>query len=220
MSVVATGSIRNLRGQREVELRGTVLTNWEQLFRLLSPSSGTILKLTGGGPQPFTVRGSLGSVQRQSAAVDSVKLPFPKQWQSPPSESNSPRQQFIALPLNSQQSIRHGLVRWLPQIRAETTLSWQAGHVADFPLGPGTLPIQLVEGQLAFGPFEIPVSGGTIRGSPWIQLQPSPGELVLPPGRFIERVALTPPLCDQWLSWLSPIMRSCLLYTSPSPRDS
>lgn len=208
VSVVATGSIRNLRGQREVELRGTVLTNWEQLFRLLSPSSGTILKLTGGGPQPFTVRGSLGSVQRQSAAVDSVKLPFPKQWQSPPSESNSPRQQFIALPLNSQQSIRHGLVRWLPQIRAETTLSWQAGHVADFPLGPGTLPIQLVEGQLAFGPFEIPVSGGTIRGSPWIQLQPSPGELVLPPGRFIERVALTPPLCDQWLSWLSPIMRS------------
>ncbi|MBT3212562.1 MAG: hypothetical protein HN345_11205 [Planctomycetaceae bacterium] len=209
MSVVATGSMRDLSGQREVELGGTILTNWQQLVRLLSPSSGTMLKLTGGGPQPFTVRGSFGPVQGKSAAGDSVTLPLPDQWRSPTQESNLPRQQYIALPLQQQQQgIHEGLAKWLPQIRAETTLSWQSGQIADFPLGPGTLPIQLVEGQLAFGPFAIPVSGGTVRGSPWIQLFPPPGEVVLPPGRLVERVALTPPLCDQWLSWLSPIMRS------------
>ena len=208
VSVVATGSIRDLRGQREVELGGTVLTNWEQLVRLLSPSSGAILKLTGGDPQPFTMRGSFGPVQGKAAADDSVTLPLPDQWRSPTPESNSPRQQFIALPLKQQQDIHHGLANWLPQIRAETTLSWQAGHIADFPVGPGTLPVRLVEGQLAFGPFAIPVSGGTVRGSPWIQLFPPPGKVVLPPGRLVERVALTPPLCDRWLSWLSPIMRS------------
>ena len=208
MSVVATGSINDLRGQREVELGGTILTNWEQLVRLLSPSSGTMLKLTGGGPQPFTVRGSFGSVQGKAAAGDSVTLPLPDQWRSLTQESNLPRQQYIALPLKQQQGIHDGLAKWLPQIRAKTTLSWQSGHIADFPLGPGTLPIQLVEGQLAFGPFAIPVSGGTVRGSPWIQLFPPPGEVVLPPGRLVEQVALTPPLCDQWLSWLSPIMRS------------
>jgi hypothetical protein len=208
MSVVATGSINDLRGQREVELGGTILTNWEQLVRFLSPSSGTMLKLTGGGPQPFTVRGSFGSVQGKAAAGDSVTLPLPDQWRSLTQESNLPRQQYIALPLKQQQGIHDGLAKWLPQIRAKTTLSWQSGHIADFPLGPGTLPIQLVEGQLAFGPFAIPVSGGTVRGSPWIQLFPPPGEVVLPPGRLVEQVALTPPLCDQWLSWLSPIMRS------------
>ncbi len=208
MSVVATGSIRDLRGKREVELGGTILTNWEQLVRLLSPSSGTMLKLAGGGPQPFIVRGSFGPVQGKAAAGDSVTLPLPDQWRSLTKESNLPRQQYIALPLKQPQGVHDGLAKWLPQIRAETTLSWQSGHIADFPLGPGTLPIQLVEGQLAFGPFAIPVSGGTVRGSPWIQLFPPPGEVVLPPGRLVERVALTPPLCDQWLSWLSPIMRS------------
>ena len=205
ISVVATGSINDVTGRQHVELGGTILMNWEQLTRLLSPSSGRMLKLTGGGPQPFAVRGSFGS---SLTADDSVTVPLPDSWKTPSPQRTSPRQQLIALPSKTRKSPDHDVETWLPRITAETTLSWQGGQIADFPLGPGTLPLRLVEGQLAFGPFEIPVSGGKIRGTPWIQLLPSPGELVLPPGRLIERIALTPSLCDQWLSWLSPILRS------------
>ena len=205
MSVAATGSIKDLIGRQHVEIGGTILMNWEQLTRLLSPSSGRMLKLTGGGPQPFAIRGSFGS---SHTADDPVMVPVPDSWKAPSPHRISPRQQLIALPSKQHTSADHGVETWLPRIAAETTLSWQGGHIADFPLGPGTLPLRLVEGQLAFGPFEIPVSGGKLRGTPWIQLLPSPGELILPPGRLIERIALTPPLCDRWLSWLSPILRS------------
>ena len=205
ISVAATGSIKDLIGRQHVELGGTILMNWEQLTQLLSPSSGRMLKLTGGGPQPFAIRGSFGS---SHTADDPVTVPVPDSWKVPSPQRISPRQQLIALPSKQHISADHGVETWLPRITAETTLSWQGGHIADFPLGPGTLPLRLVEGQLAFGPFEIPVSGGKLRGTPWIQLLPSPGELILPPGRLIERIALTPPLCDRWLSWLSPILRS------------
>ena len=205
MSVAATGSIKDLIGRQHVELGGMILMNWEQLTRLLSPSSSSMLKLTGGGPQPFAIRGSFGSSR---TADDSVMVPLPDSWQAPSPQRSSPRQQLIALPSKQHARADGGVETWLPRITAETTLAWQGGQIADFPLGPGTLPLRLVEGQLAFGPFEIPVSGGKIRGTPWIQLLPSPGELIVPPGRLIERIALTPPLCDRWLSWLSPILRS------------
>ncbi|MEO2001194.1 MAG: hypothetical protein ABGW75_06170, partial [Pirellulales bacterium] len=205
VSVAATGSIKDLRGRQHVELGGMILMNWEQLTRLLSPSSRSMLKLTGGGPQPFAIRGSFGSSR---TADDSVTVPLPDSWKAPSPQRSSPRQQLIALPTTQHARADRGVETWLPRITAETTLAWQGGQIADFPLGPGTLPLRLIEGQLAFGPFEIPVSGGKIRGTPWIQLLPSPGELILPPGRLIERIALTPPLCDRWLSWLSPILRS------------
>ena len=204
VSVVATGSIDDITGRQHVELGGTILMNWEQLSRLLSPSSAQMLKVTGGGPQPFSIR---GSVESSMTIDDSVMVPLPEKWKAPSPQRSSSKQQLIALPSKQSHSADQGIENWFPRITAETTLSWQGGQIAGFPLGPGTMPLRLLEGQLAFGPFEIPVSGGKIRGTPWIQLFPPPGQLIVPPGRFIERIALTPPLCDRWLSWLSPILR-------------
>jgi hypothetical protein len=68
------------------------------------------------------------------------------------------------------------------------------------------MDVRLFEGQLALGPFEIAASGGRLRGAPWLRLLPLPGELVVPPGRVVDRVALSSRFCEEWVSWVVPLI--------------
>ena len=108
MSVAATGSIKDLIGRQHVELGGMMLMNWEQLTRLLSPSSGSMLKLTGGGPQPFAIRGSFGSSR---TADDSVTVPLPDSWQAPsPQRSKTTTHRYH----RQHARVDGGVETWLP----------------------------------------------------------------------------------------------------------
>jgi len=207
LGLAASGRLSDLRGSRQLDLRGTFATNFSQLSRLLTPASGGLVQLSGGGPQPFALSGSLNQVglALAEAGAGPVELPVPKQWQGPTAGGAG---RLIALPRGTDAGSRNDLAGWLAGLTAETTLAWQGGRLAEFPVGPGELPVRLVEGQLAFGPFDIPVSGGRLRGAPWLRLSPPPGELVLPPGPVVEHVVLTPDICSHYLGWLSPILRS------------
>ena len=88
----------------------------------------------------------------------------------------------------------------------DTSVAWQAADVAGFRLGPGEMPVRLLEGQLAFGPFDVEVSGGRVRSTPWISLVGGRQELVVPPGRIMERVAVSGGQVQTWLAWLSPLV--------------
>ncbi len=209
LGLLARGSLTDPAGQRQLELGGTLAANWNQLTRLLTPAAGGMVQLVGSESRPFSVQGSLGSNPNLAATLDdSVELPLPKAWQPGGRGGASANgQRLIALPLSRSPTAGDPLADWLRTLTAETTLAWRGGRVAEFPLGPGELPLRMFEGQVAVGPFDIPVSGGRIRGAPWVQLLPLPGELVLPPGQLVERVTLTPALCDQWLGGLSPLLR-------------
>jgi hypothetical protein len=100
----------------------------------------------------------------------------------------------------------HTLVQQLQDISLDTSAAWTAADIDGFPIGGGEMPVRLVEGQLAFGPFDIAASGGRIRGAPWIKLTPAPGELFLPPGRVVERVALTGDFCRRLVAHVSPLL--------------
>ena len=206
LGLLAAGQMTDLSGQRHIELGGTLAANWDQLTRLLVPVLGSNLQLVGGGPRPFSIEGSLRGLV--APGDDAVELPLPPAWQAAGMPtSDAARRQLIALPFSRPMNPARNPTSWLSNVSAETTLAWQQGKVADFPLGPGELPLRLFEGQLAFGPFDVSVSNGRVRGAPWIQLLPLPGELVIPPGQIVQQVALTPALCDRWLGWLSPILR-------------
>ena len=206
LGLLAAGQIADLSGQRHVQLGGTLAANWDQLSRLLAPVGGGSLQLVGGGPRPFSIEGSLQRLMTPQA--DAVELPLPPAWQAAGKAApEQAPQRLIALPLTRTPVPARDPAAWLTNLSAETTLAWQGGQIAEFPLGPGELPVRLFEGQLALGPFDVPVSGGRVRGAPWIQLLPLPGELVLPPGQLVERVHLSPALCDRWLGWLSPLLR-------------
>jgi len=88
----------------------------------------------------------------------------------------------------------------------DTSIAWEAADVAGFALGPGEMPLRLLEGQLAFGPLDVAVSGGRLRGAPWISLVGGPRELVVPPGRILDRVAIGGPQGHGWITWLSPLL--------------
>ena len=206
LGLAAAGSLSDLDGSRRVTAEGTLAMNLGQLSRLLAPASGGLVQLTGGEPRPFAIRGSLGSaVATAGAGGGPVALPVPQPWRQQAAADS--RGQLIALPRGRSAAAEQSLIGWLGGLTAETTLAWRGGRLGEFPVGPGELPLRLIEGQLAFGPFDIPVSGGRIRGGPWLQLVPPPGELVLPPGRHVDHVVLTPAICRHYLGWLSPILR-------------
>ncbi|MGA1618914.1 MAG: hypothetical protein ACO37F_10420, partial [Pirellulales bacterium] len=207
LGLSASGRLSDLHGLGQLDLRGTFATNFSQLTRLLTPASGGIVQLSGGGPRPFALSGSLNQPGNgvAEARTQPVELPVPQQWQQPTADGAG---RLIALPKGRAVENHLPLAGWLANLSAETTLAWQGGRLAEFPVGPGELPVRLVEGQLAFGPFDIPVSGGRVRGAPWLQLSPPPGELVLPPGPLVEHVVLTPAICSHYLGWLSPLLRS------------
>ena len=207
LGLSASGRLSDPQGSGQLDLQGTFATNFSQLTRLLTPASGGIVQLSGGGPRPFVLSGSLNRQGNElaEARTQPLELPLPEQWQQPAAGGPG---RLIALPKGRAVENQQPFAGWLANFTAETTLAWQGGRLAEFPVGPGELPVRLVEGQLAFGPFDIPVSGGRVRAAPWLQLSPPPGELVLPPGPLVERVALTPAICSHYLGWLSPLLRS------------
>jgi len=88
----------------------------------------------------------------------------------------------------------------------DTSIAWQAADVAGFALGPGEMPVRLLEGQLAFGPLDVALSGGRLRGAPWLSLVGGPREVVVPPGRILDRVAIGGSQSHRWITWLSPLL--------------
>ena len=88
----------------------------------------------------------------------------------------------------------------------DTSLAWQAADIVGFRIGPGEMPVRLLEGQLAFGPFDVEVSGGRVRSTPWLSLVGDRHELVVPPGRIVERVAVSGGQVQSFLTWLSPLL--------------
>jgi hypothetical protein len=214
VAVAAAGSIGELSSRRLVELSGSVAYDWEQVSRLLTPWTGGRLQLVGAGARPFTLRGPLGQLVASSAtataANDSQQLPLPADW-LPPARGAMGEQQpekiaRVALPRSAVARRSESLSDRLRAVSITTSAAWTAAEVAGFQFTPGEMPVRLFEGQLALGPFDLAASGGRLRGAPWLRLLPLPGELIVPPGRCLDRIVMTPQLCDRWVNWLVPLI--------------
>jgi hypothetical protein len=227
LAVAAAGSVDEWSSRRLVDLGGTMRYDWDMVSRLLTPWTGGRVRLAGGGPRPFAVRAPLGTIAaaafpgsgpapRPDAAAklpsggpqpDAVSLP--EDWLSaiggPSGAVEAPKR--LALPVaEAKRQEPLAMADWLRLVSIDTSAAWTAADIDGFQVDAGEMPVRLFEGQLALGPFEIAASGGRLRGAPWIKLLPLPGELVVPPGRAIDRVALSSRLCDQWISWAVPII--------------
>ena len=93
----------------------------------------------------------------------------------------------------------------LREVAFDTSAAWTAADLDGFPIAAGDMAVRLVEGQLALGPFDVGAGGGRLRGAPWLKLLP-PGELVVPPGRVVDRVALGGATGQRLVSWVSPLL--------------
>ena len=208
VAVAARGGVREWTSRRLVELDGTAAYDWAQVSRLLVPWTGGRLNVAGSGSRPFAFRGPLGRpaaiAPPPPAAGEPAVVPLPDEWLSA-AHGGEPgdRAARIARPVKdvpppTVASIASGLA-------LDTTAAWTAADIDGLAIGPGELPVRFLEGQLAFGPFDVAAAGGRLRGAPWIRLA-APAELIVPQGRLVERVALSGQLCDRWVGWLSPLL--------------
>jgi translocation and assembly module TamB len=214
LAVAAAGSIDDWSARRLVELGGSVAYDWEQVSRLLTPWTGGRLRLAGSAARPFTLRGPLGSLVadangRLQAEDGDRQIRLPEDWLGDAGAVGRPAEKMarVALPV-APAGARGGtsLVDRLRAVSVDTQAGWTAAEVAGFQFAPGEMPVRFFEGQLAMGPFDLQASGGRVRGAPWLRLLPGPAELVVPPGRCLDRVLLTPQMCDRWVTWLMPLV--------------
>ena len=209
LAVAAAGSIGELSSRRMVELGGNVAYDWEQVSRLLTPWTSGRLRLAGGGARPFTLRGPLGQLVATSAAAGGdagQHLSLPEDWLPTARGVQAEKVSRVALPLPTTARSATDLSDRLRAVSIDTSAAWTAAEVAGFQFAPGEMPVRFFEGQLALGPFDLAASGGRLRGAPWLRLLPAPGELIVPPGRCLDRVAITQQVGDRWFNWLVPLI--------------
>ena len=215
VAVEARGSIGEWSSRRLLELDGTLSYDWDLLSRLLTPWTGGRLRLAGGGPRPFVLRGPLVDVGAEGvAAADGPAPPLPADWliasggpatgavPGPPSRAAVP----VATSRDASSRAGGDAAGWLRSVSIDTSTAWSAAEIEGFAVEAGEMAVRLFEGQLALGPFDIGASGGRLRGAPWVRLLPLPGELIVPPGRIVDRVALSSRVCDGWVSWVVPLV--------------
>ena len=210
LAVAATGRLDDWSARRVVALDGTAAYDWQQVSRLLSPWTGGRITLVGSEGRPFALRVPLAAggpveVTAAGGGSPSATVPLPADWLAATRGTEAEPNLAMRVTRPASASVRPNDDRF-KSLAIDTTASWLGGDVAGFPLAAGEVAVRLLEGQLAFGPFDIPVAGGRVRGAPWVRLVPAPGELVIPPGRLAERVALSEQTCRQIALWLSPVL--------------
>lgn len=216
VALAARGSVEEWSGRRLAELTGSLSYDWGQLSRLATPWTGGKVRLAGTVNRPFTARAplstaapvGLATAAGEPLAPASGTLPLPDAWlaatrggEVPPAAGRP----AATLPVKDAGSARR-LEERLKAVSLDTSAAWTAADIDGFSLAAGDVAIRLVEGQLALGPFDLPAAGGRLRGAPWIALAPAPGELVVPPGRIVERVQLTGTMCNRFATWISPLL--------------
>jgi hypothetical protein len=213
LALAARGGIAEASGSRQASLDGTISYDWEQLSRLATPWTGGKVRVVGSGGRPFAARATFSGVAAGAhasvaRAPGADSLPLPEAWLSAiQSKGSDPVAARAAVrpPVTPTTSSRT-LAEQLTALSFETSAAWTAADIDGFPVAAGDMPVRLVEGQLAFGPFDVAAGGGRIRGAPWIKLSPAPGELFVPPGRIVERVALTGEFCRKSVAVISPLL--------------
>jgi translocation and assembly module TamB len=216
VAVSARGGIDDWSGRRRGELSGSLAYDWEQLSNLATPWTGGRIRLAGSVNRPFTIRGTFGdtapvivTAEREppDAAAAPDTLPLPEAWLAATRGGDEPatRRPGISLPVTATASSR-GAAGRIASLSLETSAAWTAADLDGFPLAAGEMAIRLVEGQLALGPFDIPAAGGRLRGAPWWQIAAFPGEVVVPPGRLVDRVRLGGTVSNRLMAWISPLL--------------
>jgi hypothetical protein len=211
VAVSARGAIEEWSSRRRGELSGSLSYDWTQLSNLATPWTGGRIRLAGAVNRPFAIRGALGepaqaivSAEREprDPAAAAGTLPLPEAWLAATRGGDEP---LATRPVTAAASSSREAGR-IVGLSLETSAAWDAADIDGFPLAAGDVAIRLVEGQLALGPFDIPASGGRLRGAPWWKIAPLPGEVVVPPGRLLDRVQLTGVVANRLTGWISPLL--------------
>lgn len=179
----ASGDVADLDGRRQCDLAGRLEYDAAQLTTLIQRYAGADVVIQGRGAEDFTLRGPLR---------DAVVAPRdPRAWHT----------QQVSLAAAS--DLQYAFSR---ELTGEGAFGWDQADLWGFRVGKGALRGRMREGSLAFDPLETTLSGGRLRMTPLVRMNPGPAEFVLAKGRVVEGAVITPAMCDHWLKYIAPVV--------------
>ncbi len=174
-SLQLEGSLTDLTGRIGLRFRGRTRMDLDRLTPRLQPIWGKELRLQGVVDKPLVVE---GSVRDGNSNLD-----------------------LKTVSVNSRDASE-----WFPKdLNARGAIGWDRAYAFGFDIGQATVDARLGNRVLQIQQTELPVSGGTIRLAPRLQLR-SPLRMTLSSGRVIDQVSITPQMCRGWLKFVAPLL--------------
>ncbi|MCA9150484.1 MAG: hypothetical protein KDA92_14335, partial [Planctomycetales bacterium] len=190
----ATGQLTDLSRTLQANLQGNTQIDLEKLQRRLQPWVGDELKLTGVSTDPFEIAGPLR--ERESTA--------PTMLVAQAASASTQRNRSVELPRD--RAISATSAAYVPaKLQAAGGLSWESASGWGFQSGADRLHLQLADQVVTADPLSLPMAGGRVHLSPRVELMP-PLLLTLPAGPLVERVAITPEMCQSWMKYVAPLV--------------
>lgn len=91
-------------------------------------------------------------------------------------------------------------------LQAEAAVGWSSIDAYGLRLGQGRMDTRLADGLLHIAPLNLPASEGRLQFGPTVRLAPGPMLVTHDPGRVIDRVRITPEMCNQALQYIAPAL--------------
>jgi translocation and assembly module TamB len=92
-----------------------------------------------------------------------------------------------------------------PGLEGQLGLGWHTVQAYGVSGGAGSLNARLRQQTLWVEPFQLPVSQGSLRFAPRVELF-GPLRVVLEKGPVIEQISMTPEMCQRWLKYVAPLV--------------
>ncbi len=160
LTMAASGRIDPRADGTEIDLKGQLAYDWENVMSRLDPSWAEKIRLTGRGERPFAVRGTM-----RPTADGTMSM---------------------------------------ADLSGEGQLTWEQATVYGLPLTANDLSARFAQGQGQLGPLDLTVAEGRVHIAPQFDFRQQ-ALVMLPAGRVIDQVKLTPQVCEQLLKFAVPL---------------
>ncbi len=177
LSVHAAGRITRPATDADADLRGNVNYDLRQIATRLSPALGAQFTMQGEGMRPFVIRGPL------------IKPAATTTGNAPVENAGAANGGFFH-----------------PDLTAEFSVACDGASAYGLTAGAFEVSAKLARNVVNFAPLNIPVSEGTVRGAPKLDLTTPQAVLHLQPGRVVDNVDISPQMCATWLKYVAPLM--------------
>jgi hypothetical protein len=94
----------------------------------------------------------------------------------------------------------------LTELTGSAGIGWDSAVVEGLAVGSVDVLARLDRGVCQFTPIQTTVADGKLQLTPQIRLNTDPALLVLPAEKVIDRVRISPELCNSWLKFVAPLL--------------
>jgi hypothetical protein len=91
-------------------------------------------------------------------------------------------------------------------LSANAGIGWDSAMLQGLPVGPADVAVRLEKGICQFAPIDTTLANGKLHLTPSIRLNRSPAILILPAEKVMDRVRMSPELCNAWLKFVAPLL--------------